>query len=66
MAPRTAYRSARCAAADFRGSFFVDTRDVGHLSFFFFFFFFLQFFGRLGELADLQRYGLCETFESKA
>ena len=29
-------------------------------------FFFLQFFGRLGELANLQRYGLCETFESKA
>ena len=33
---------------------------------FFFFFFFLQFFGRLGELVDLQRYGLCEIFESKA
>ena len=33
---------------------------------FFFFLFFLQFFGRLGELADLQRYGLCEIFESKA
>ena len=31
----------------------------------FFFFFFLQFYGRLGELADLQRYGLCEIFESK-
>ena len=29
------------------------------------FFFFLQFYGRLGELADLQRYGLCEIFESK-
>ena len=32
----------------------------------FFFFFFLQFFGRLGELVDQQRYGLCEILESKA
>ena len=62
-APRTAYRSARCAAADFRSSFFVDVMSVTCL---FFFFFFLQFFGRLGELADLQRYGLCEIFVSKA
>ena len=59
-APRTAYRSARCAAADFRGSFFVDVMSVTCL------FFFLQFFGRLGELVDLQRYSLCEIFESKA
>ena len=60
-------RSALCAAADFRGSFFVDVMSVTCLFFFFFFFFFfLQFFGRLGELVDLQRYGLCEIFESKA
>ena len=57
------YRSARCAPADFRGSF-VDVMSVTCL--FFFFLFFLQFFGRLGELVDLQRYGLCEIFESKA
>ena len=36
-APRTAYRSACCAAADIRGSFFVDVMSGGHvhLSFFF-------------------------------
>ena len=59
----TAYRSPRCAAADFHGSFFVEVMSVTCL---FSFFFFLQFFGRLGELVDLQRYGLCEIFESKA
>ena len=32
----TAYRSARCAAADFRGSFFVDVMSVTCLFFFFF------------------------------
>ena len=61
--PRTAYRSACCAAADFRGSFSVDVMSVTCL---FFLFFFLQFFGRLGELVDLQCYGLCEIFQSKA
>ena len=66
-APRTAYiyhrkRPLRCSW--FPRQLFCRC-DVGHLSFFFFFFF-LQFFGRLGELADLQRYGLCEIIESKA
>ena len=55
-------RIPRCAAADFRGSFL----SMWCRSLVFFLSFFLQFFGRLGELVDLQRYGLCEIFESKA
>ena len=57
-------RSPRCAAADFRGSFFVDVMSVTCI--FLSFFLFFQFFGRLGELVDLQRYGPCEIFDSKA
>ena len=53
---------ARAALQLIAGSFFVDVMSVTCL----FFSFFLQFLGRLGELVDLQRYGLCEIFESKA
>ena len=37
-APRTAYRSARCAAADFHGTQLFCRCDVGHMAFFSFFF----------------------------
>ena len=62
-APRTAYRSAAALQRISAAAVFVDVMSVTCL---FFLFFFLQFFGRLGELVDLQRYGLCEIFESKA